>query len=157
MQDVRKLLDLPPCCQVGFVYPKLEDALAQYEPIFGPFQVVDYGVMEGAYFRGQLAPYRLKLAVAYTGELELELIEWVSGDTPHREFLAKGRTGMHHLSFHVPDLDAVVAQAKQLGFEPIWYHSMSDEIKYTYLERPSDPVLIELTQRPWSGGNVQRA
>lgn len=157
MQDVRKLLDLPPCCQVGFVYPKLEDALAQYEPIFGPFQIVDYGVMEGAYFRGQLAPYQLKLAVAYTGELELELIEWVSGDTPHREFLAKGRTGMHHLSFHVPDLDAVVAQAKSLGFEPIWYHSMSDEIKYTYLERPSDPVLIELTQRPWSGGNVQRA
>ncbi len=156
MQDVRKLLDLPPCCQVGFVYPKLEDALAQYEPIFGPFQIVDYGVMEGAYFRGQLAPYQLKLAVAYTGELELELIEWVSGDTPHREFLAKGRTGMHHLSFHVPDLDAVVAQAKSLGFEPIWYHSMSDEIKYTYLERPSDPVLIELTQRPWSGGNVQR-
>jgi methylmalonyl-CoA/ethylmalonyl-CoA epimerase len=157
MHDVRKLLDLPPCCQVGFVYPKLEDALAQYEPIFGPFQVVDYGVMEGAYFRGQLAPYRLKLAVAYSGELELELIEWVSGDTPHREFLAKGRTGMHHLSFHVPDLDAVVAQSKSLGFEPIWYHSMSDEIKYTYLERPSDPVLIELTQRPWSGGNVQRA
>jgi hypothetical protein len=34
---------------------------------------------------------------------------------------------------------------------------MSDEIKYTYLERPTDPVLIELTQRPWSGGNVQRA
>jgi methylmalonyl-CoA/ethylmalonyl-CoA epimerase len=157
MQDVRKLLDLPPCCQVGFVYPKLEDALAQYEPIFGPFQVVDYGVMEGAIFRGQPAPYRLKLAVAYTGELELELIEWVSGDTPHREFLAKGRTGMHHLSFHVPDLDAVVAQAKPLGFEPIWYHSMSDEIKYTYLERPSDPVLIELTQRPWSGGNVRLA
>lgn len=59
MQDVRKLLDLPPCCQVGFVYPKLEDALAQYEPIFGPFQIVDYGVMEGAYFRGQLAPYQL--------------------------------------------------------------------------------------------------
>ena len=106
---------------------------------------------------GQLAPYRLKLAVAYTGELELELIEWVSGDTPHREFLAKGRTGLHHLSFHVPDLDAVVAQAKGLGFEPIWYHAMSDEIKYTYLEREADPVLIELTQRPWSGGNVQRA
>lgn len=157
MQDVRKILELPPCCQVGFVYPKLEAALAQYEPIFGPFHVVDFGLTEGAYFRGKLAPYRLKLAVAYTGELELELIEWVSGDTPHREFLAKGRTGMHHLSFHVPDLDAVVEQAKPLGFEPIWYHSMSDEIKYAYLERPSDPVLVELTQRPWSGGNVQRA
>ena len=31
---------------------------------------------------------------------------------------------------------------------------MADEIKYTYLERPGDPLLVELTQRPWTGGNV---
>jgi hypothetical protein len=62
---------------------------------------------------------------------------------------------MHHLSFTVPDLDEVVLQARPLGYEAIWYHAMSDEIKYVYLERPDDPLLIELTQRPWSGGNVQ--
>lgn len=152
---VRTALDLPPCCQVGFVYPKLEPAIALFEPLFGPFRIVDFGPTEGARFRGKLSPYHLRLAVAYSGPLELELIEWVSGDTPHREFLARGGSGLHHLSFHVPDLDAVVARAKPLGFEPIWYHAMSDEIKYAYLERASDPVLIELTQRPWSGGNVQ--
>lgn len=155
MQDVRKALDLPPCCQVGFVYPKLEPAIELYKPLFGDFHVVEYGPTEGCYFRGKLTPYELRLAVAYSGPLEIELIEWVSGDTPHREFLERGGSGMHHLSFHVPDLDAVVARARPLGFEPIWYHAMSDEIKYTYLERKTDPVLIELTQRPWSGGNVQ--
>ena len=31
-QDVRTALDLPPCCQVGFVYPKLEEAIALYKP-----------------------------------------------------------------------------------------------------------------------------
>ena len=154
-QDLRTALDLPPCCQVGFVYPKLEEAIALYKPLFGDFRIVDFGLTEGATFRGKLAPYRLRLAVAYPGPLEIELIEWVSGDTPHREFLERGGSGMHHLSFHVPDLDAVVARAKPLGFEPIWYHAMSDEIKYAYLERKSDPVLIELTQRPWSGGNIQ--
>lgn len=155
MQDVKTALGLPPACQVGFVYPKLDPAIELYRPLFGDFRKVDYGLTEGALFRGRPAPYRLILAVAYSGPLEIELIEWVSGETPHKEFLDRGGRGLHHLSFHVPDLDAVVARAKPFGFEPIWYHAMSDEIKYTYLERKSDPVLIELTQRPWSGGNVQ--
>lgn len=155
MEKAQTLLDLPPCCQVGFVYPNLEEAIALYEPLFGEFKVVDYGEMEGASFRGQPSPYRVKIAVAYTGELEIELIEWVSGETPHKEFVQAGRSGMHHLSFTVQDLDAVIERAGPLGYDPIWYHAMSDEIKYTYLERPGDPLLIELTQRPWTGGNVQ--
>jgi catechol 2,3-dioxygenase-like lactoylglutathione lyase family enzyme len=156
MSDAQKALDLPPCCQVGFVYPDLEDAIALYTPIFGEFRIVDYGETKGARFRGRPSPYHLRLAVAYSGDLEIELIEWVSGETPHKEFIQAGRSGMHHLSFHVPDLDGMVERAKGLGYDPIWYHRMSDEIAYTYLERPGDPLLIELTERPWSGGNVQQ-
>jgi len=155
MDSTQEVLELPPCCQVGFVYPNLEDAIALYEPLFGEFKVVDYGEIDGASFRGKPSPYRLRIGVGYSGDLELELIEWVSGATPHKEFLRAGRSGMHHLSFTVPDLDAVVETARTLGYNPIWYHAMSDEIKYVYLERPGDPLLVELTQRPWSGGNVQ--
>jgi len=155
MDEIRVALDLPACCQVGFVYPDLEQAMALYEPLFGKFQVVDYGEIEGATFRGKPSAYEIKMGIAYSGPLELELIEWVSGETPHKEFTLAGRSGMHHLSFAVPDLDEVVVRAEPLGYEAIWYHAMSDEIKYVYLERPDDPLLIELTQRPWSGGNVQ--
>jgi hypothetical protein len=155
MDSIQEVLALPPCCQVGFVYPNLEDAIALYEPLFGEFKFVDYGEIDGASFRGKPSPYRLRIGVGYSGDLELELIEWVSGETPHKEFVQAGRSGMHHLSFTVPDLDAVVEAARTLGYDPIWYHAMSDEIKYVYLERPGDPLLVELTQRPWSGGNVQ--
>jgi hypothetical protein len=155
MDSIRDVLELPPCCQVGFVYPNLEEAIALYEPLFGEFKIVDYGEMEGASFRGKPSPYRLRMGIGYSGDVDLELIEWVSGEPPHKEFVQSGRTGMHHLSFTVPDLDAVVEAAASLGYESIWYHAMSDEIKYVYLERLDDPLLIELTQRPWSGGNVQ--
>ena len=156
MSAIQKALDLPPCCQVGFVYPNLEAAIELYAPLFGEFKIIDYGEMEGARFRGKPSPYRLRLGIAYSGALEIELIEWVSGETPHKEFTEAGRSGMHHLSFHVQDLDGVVERAKAIGYEPIWYHRMSDEIAYTYLERPGDPLLVELTERPWSGGNVQQ-
>jgi catechol 2,3-dioxygenase-like lactoylglutathione lyase family enzyme len=155
MDSLRSALDLPACCQVGFVYPNLEDAIALYAPLFGKFQIVDYGEIQGATFRGRPSDYQIRMGIGYSGALELELIEWVSGETPHKEFLEAGRSGMHHLSFTVPDLDAVVDRARALGYDPIWYHAMSDEIKYVYLERPADPLLVELTQRPWTGGNVQ--
>jgi methylmalonyl-CoA/ethylmalonyl-CoA epimerase len=154
MEDVREALELPACCQVGFVVPDLGVAISLYEPLFGSFEIVEYGRIEGAFFRGQPAPYEIRMGIGYSGELELELIEWVSGDTPHKEFLDAGRSGMHHLSFTVDDLDAVVERGRRLGYQPIWYHAMSDDIKYAYLERADDPLLVELTQRPWSGGNV---
>lgn len=155
MSDIQKALKLPPCCQIGYVYPNLEEAIALYEPLFGEFKIVDYGQIDGAIFRGEETPYTIRMGIGYSGDLELELIEWVEGNTPHSEFTKAGKSGMHHMSFTVEDLDAVVGQAKSLGYEAIWYHAMSDEIKYTYLERAGDPLLIELTQRPWSGGNVQ--
>ncbi len=155
MDGFREALDLPACCQVGFVVPELERAIDHYEPLFGRFEIVEYGRIEGARFRGVPSPYEIRLGIGHSGELELELIEWISGETPHKEFIQAGRSGMHHLSFTVPDLDGVVEKAGRLGYEPIWYHAMSDEIKYVYLEHADDPLLIELTQRPWSGGNVK--
>jgi methylmalonyl-CoA/ethylmalonyl-CoA epimerase len=155
MTEIEKALDLPPCCQVGFVYPNLEEAIALYDPLFGEFKIVEMGQIEGAIFRGKPSSYRIRMGIGYSGDLELELIEWVNGETPHGEFIKSGKSGMHHMSFTVEDLDAVVETAKALGYEPIWYHAMAEDIKYTYLERAGDPLLIELTQRPWSGGNVQ--
>ncbi len=155
MQGLRRALSLPACCQVGFVVPELEAAIALYTPLFGEFRVVEYGRIEGALFRGRPEPYEIRMGIGCSGELEIELIEWVSGETPHREFLLAGRSGMHHLSFNVPDLDALLEDATPLGYEAVWYHAMNDEIKYAYLERPGDPLLVELTQPPWAGGNVQ--
>lgn len=157
MVEISNALALPPCCQVGFVFPRLEEAIARYAPLFGPFEIVDYGEIEGASFRGRPAPYRIRMGIGYSGPLELELIEWVSGETPHWEFLEAGRSGMHHLSFTVTGLDSVVERARPLGYEPIWYHRMTEEIAYAYLEREGDPLLVELMERPWSGGNVRRA
>jgi hypothetical protein len=34
---------------------------------------------------------------------------------------------------------------------------MTEEIAYAYLEREGDPLLVELMERPWAGGNVRRA
>ena len=84
--ELAQQLNLPPVNQVGFVVRNLKQAIRQYEPLFGEFVEMDAPDMEWDY-RGEPAVSSLKLAMAQSGEVEIELIEWVAGDTPHKEFL----------------------------------------------------------------------
>jgi len=147
-------LGLSQVVQVGFVFQSLDAVLPHYESLFGKFTVLPSDPIQGAAFRGRVGDYAIKIAIGYSGSLEIELIEWLSGDTPHREFLERGRSGMHHLSFRVKNTENVIERAKRRGYDAIWYHRMTPEIAYAYLERPGDPLLLELSERPWDGGNV---
>lgn len=140
-------LDLPAVDQIGFVVKDLAAAIATYQPIFGPFSVMEPGEMEFEY-RGRSEKSELKLAFARSGEVEIELIEWVSGETPHKEFLAAGREGMHHLRFIVEDIDSKVSEAEALGYRNIWHKKFSPGLAAAYLEREGDPLLLEFFQRP---------
>jgi methylmalonyl-CoA/ethylmalonyl-CoA epimerase len=143
-------LGLPPADQVGFVVRDLQRAVALYAPLFGPFHCMDYTVT-GADYRGRAADVELRIAYGRSGELEIELIEWVAGDSPHREFVEAGREGMHHLRFRVDDADAWIERLRAHGYRAAWYKRWSADTTFAYLERAGDPTWIELLQMP-SGG-----
>ena len=143
-------LGLPPADQVGFVVRDLERAIALYEPLFGPFERMDGSVAQADY-RGRKADVVLRIAFGRSGDLEIELIEWVSGDSPHREFIEAGREGMHHIRFRVDDADGWIARLRELGYTPAWYKRWSADTTFAYLERAGDPTWIELLQMPPGG------
>lgn len=142
-EDIREKLDLPDLNQVGFVVRSMEQALVLYEPLFGPFSTMDPGPMSYNY-RGAEEECDMRLAFGKSGDVEIELIEWVSGGCPHKEFLDAGGEGMHHLRFIVQDLDSKVAEAEALGYEAIWGKRYGEGLAVAYLERASDPLVIEL-------------
>lgn len=142
-EDNREKLDLPDLNQVGFVVRSMEQALALYEPLFGPFSTMDPGPMSYNY-RGVEEECNMRLAFGKSGDVEIELIEWVSGGCPHKEFLDAGGEGMHHLRFIVPDLNSKVLEAETLGYEAIWSKRYGEGLAVAYLERASDPLVIEL-------------
>lgn len=141
---------LPPADQVGFVVRDLQQAMALYGPLFGPWSTMD-GSVRGASYRGREADVELRIAFGKTGPLEIELIEWVSGDSPHREFIEAGREGMHHLRFRVEDADGWIEKLKALGYSPAWYKKWCADTTFVYLERPGDPTFIELLEMPPGG------
>lgn len=141
--DIRQTLDLPDLNQVGFVVRSLEQALVLYEPMFGPFSTMDPGPMSYDY-RGSETECDMRLAFGKSGDVEIELIEWVAGGCPHKEFLDAGREGMHHLRFIVDDLDAKVTEAQGIGYQSIWSKRYGEGLAVAYLERKGDPLVIEL-------------
>lgn len=146
-QNIRQLMDLPPADQVGFVVPDMEVALKLYQPMFGEFVQMETP-LEGALLRGQPEDCVLKLAFVKSGDLEIELIQPVSGKSPHQEFIDAGGNGMHHLRFRVEDHDAMVAKAEACGWQQTWCMRMGGEIAFSYLSRPEDSLFIEFLQMP---------
>jgi catechol 2,3-dioxygenase-like lactoylglutathione lyase family enzyme len=145
-QDLASL-GLPQIDQVGFVVKSVDEAEQRYAAIFGPFTHMD-GSVQGATYRGREADVKLKLLFGHSGDLEIEFIEWQSGESPHREFIELGREGLHHLRYRVDDTDGWIEKLRTVGYEPIWYKKLSPEIVFAYLERKDDPLLLEFLQLP---------
>ncbi len=140
-------LGLPAIDQVGFVVKDINKAIASYDALFGPFTTMD-AVVPAAQYRGREADCELKLAFGRSGDVEIELIQWVSGESPHREFIEAGREGMQHLRFRVDDADAWIAKLAPEGYRPIWYKRWSEDTVFSYLERDDDALLVEILQMP---------
>lgn len=145
-----KSLGLPPIDQIGFVVRDLDAWVKKYDALFGPFNFMD-GSVAGSQYRGRVEDVKLKLGFGHSGDLEIEFIEWVSGHSPHREFLERGREGMHHVRFRVDDCDGWVEKLKPHGYEAVWYKRWSPTTVFAYLERKDDPTLLEFLQMPAGG------
>ena len=139
---IEKALNLPPIDQIGFVVKNLEASIRLYDPFFGPFSIMEPDEMTYLY-RGQEEPCKMKLAFGKSGNIEIELIQLISGKSPHKEFLDAGREGIHHIRFIVDDLDQSVQDAEEFQFNPIWTRQFADGLAVAYLERDDDPLLLE--------------
>jgi catechol 2,3-dioxygenase-like lactoylglutathione lyase family enzyme len=148
--ETLEALGLPPIDQVGFVVKSIEETKQRYAALFGPFSEMD-GSVQAAEYRGRVADVKLAILFGHSGDLEMEFIEWQGGESPHREFIEKGREGMHHLRYRIEDTDAWIEKLAPLGYRPIWYKQFSADIVFAYLEREGDPLLIELLQMPAGG------
>ncbi len=137
-QDLQTLL--APIDQIGFVVRDVDAAVRLYEPLLGKFDVAQYD-MEDVDYRGRSVSCTLKIAIAKSGSLEIELIEVVSGDAYQSEFLDQGRDGPHHIRFPVENLDAARDKLEPLGFETVFGKRFAPGLAFAYLEDGNGRVI----------------
>ncbi len=143
-------LGLPAIDQIGFVVKDLNLWVRQFAPVFGPFTFMD-GSVKSADFRGRREDVVLKIAFGRSGDVEIELIQWLDGTSPHSEFIQSGREGMHHLRYRVADTDAWIRKLEAIGYSPFWYKRWNAGTVFAYLEHPEFPLYLELLQMPETG------
>jgi catechol 2,3-dioxygenase-like lactoylglutathione lyase family enzyme len=132
--------------QIAFVVHDVDAALRYWTETLGvgPFFVLRNVAPATFRYRGQpSAPPRLSLALANSGDVQIELIQQ-HDDRPsaYRDFLASGREGFHHVSSWVTgaEYDTIVARVRAAG-TPIAHEGTTrgDSGRFAYFATDSMP------------------
>ena len=107
--------------QLGFVVPDLESAVEQFWKLFGigPWHFYTYGrpLVKTMSYRGRPAEYHMRIALSNIGQLRIELIQPLDGDTVYAEFVREHGYGIHHLGLLVEDMTQALARASEAGLK----------------------------------------
>ena len=98
--------------QIGVV---VQDAAAASKAFTQMLGIGPWTMIEQKGETAEGSPFAAQLAYAYVGDLELELVEVTSGETPQTKFLRDHGEGLYDLGFFVDDVDGDVARLKDRG------------------------------------------
>jgi methylmalonyl-CoA/ethylmalonyl-CoA epimerase len=106
---------------------------------FGPWSYAENGGVDG---KGR--PWKIRMAFAYIGPLQLELVECVEGRIFQSRFLDTWGEGVHHIGWFVDDVDAAVAGLAEQGAK-LFVH---DPGRFAYVDGGGvGGAVFELMQR----------
>ena len=89
---------------------------------------------------------RVTIQTTRIGDMELELIQPIDGDSPHREFLDAKGEGIQHLGFMVDNLDEEVEHLTAQGSEILLTSQFKGGGGVAYLDLDAAGLIVELVQ-----------
>lgn len=105
--------------QNGYVVRDIEAAMAHWSEVLGvgPWYYFEKVELENFTYQGQPSNLEMKVALANSGDLQIELIQQLN-DAPsmYRDFLAAGHEGLQHVAYWTTEYQALYDKALALGF-----------------------------------------
>jgi methylmalonyl-CoA/ethylmalonyl-CoA epimerase len=103
--------------QVGVVVRDLDKSLRKFHEVFGigPWDIYKYAPpeMRESTFRGQRSEWSILAAFTWVGNVQLELIQPLTGPSIYYEHLENKGEGLHHIKEYVSDCREVVEDFKR--------------------------------------------
>jgi methylmalonyl-CoA/ethylmalonyl-CoA epimerase len=124
---------------IGIAVKSLADASVLYEKLLGV----------GAYKTELVETEYVITRFFRTGESKIELLEASSDDSPIAKFIAKRGEGIHHIAFHVDDIEKEMERLKSAGFTLINEqpkHGADNKLVCFVHPKDTNGTLIELCQ-----------
>lgn len=139
-----------PIRQLGYLVADLDGAIDAWSRDLGvgPWTKL-VNVTLPATYRGEPTTVRMELALAYRGDLQIELIrQRDDAPSPYRPWIREGRFGLHHVAHLSADVEGDVARAVASGLDVVFDIRMPGGGHYVYLRVPrlGDDVFVELLE-----------
>jgi len=104
--------------QLGYVYKDIESQARKIEKRFGIKEFVFTEPNTHHYIvRGKEQEIVTRLSFSRIFNIQIELIQWISGECAFKEFLDQGKEGLQHVSLFVDDIEAYSQAMIKQGFE----------------------------------------
>lgn len=138
--------------QIGLVVRDMGEAVERFSLLgFGPFspKTLPPGVKE--WVKGRAGRADVKVMATMVGNVELELCQPGSADSPHRDYLEAKGEGIQHVLFTVDDLQKELDRLTRLGCTVLLRASFGDEEGsggLAYVDLNASGFIVELRQLP---------
>jgi methylmalonyl-CoA/ethylmalonyl-CoA epimerase len=90
---------------IGIAVHSIEKALPFYKDVVG----IEHQLIE------EIESQQVRVAILAIGEVNLELLEPISAESPIAKFLEKNGEGIHHIAFATDAIEAKLEKARESG------------------------------------------
>lgn len=123
--------------QIAWVTPSLDATEQALSALLGvkkwiPLPNIHFAPDDCTY-RGQPADFVADISLSYAGDMQLELIAPVSGESIYTEFLRDCGPGLHHICVETDDIEAALAEAAANGGEVVQRGTMPGGMEFAYV------------------------
>ncbi len=94
-------------------------------------------------YRGKPADFVADISLSYAGEMQLELIAPVSGESIYTEFLREAGPGLHHICIEADNIAEAIEESKANGANVVAQGVMPGGMEFAYVsaQRAGVPYL----------------
>ena len=135
--------------QIGVVVKDIDKTIERLSILgLGPFYSKMPPSNARSLFRGVpfVAADSVNIKASRMGNVELELIQPLGGDSPHKEFLNEKGEGIQHIAFAVDDLDKAVKMLTARGSTVILKGDRGDGGGVAYIDLNVGGIIVELVK-----------
>lgn len=143
---------------LGFIVKDLESTVRRLQDMYGAAGFLVYNFVPGNVwsYGEKVDGYQLKIAMGTIGTsgLKVEVIEPISGEGFHSDYIKGGKSGLHHVCFSIDaDYEQWLERYKSYGMRIVFESETEDDVigyrRFFYAEDPVAGLVVEVRESPY--------
>ena len=151
MIDIQR--DLPPFGHVGYIVDDIDANVEVYRQLLGidNFTVYDFMPDKAWAYKKKIVGCKLRIAMGVLKDgVKIELIQPLSDNTPHANFLKEKGQGLHHIAFYTKEYEDWLDFYEKQGAKIVFEAETEDDLfgyRRSFYAKLKDMVgIIEITE-----------